>query len=122
MKKSYRLAIIALFLISVHIFAPLAQAHPMGNFTINLYAGLRVGSQAIVIDYVLDMAEIPAFQEISAMDANKDGQASPEETAGFRPAECEKIRADLELRADRRQLPLTLISSAIEFPPDWKST
>jgi len=117
MSKLYRSAIIALFLISAHVFVPPAQAHPMGNFTINHYAGMRVSSREIVIDYVLDMAEIPAFQEISAMDANENGRADPEETASFRPAQCEKIQAGLELRANNRQLPLTLTASEIEFPP-----
>ena len=36
--------------------AGLASAHPLGNFTINHYAGLRVGVDAIRLDVVVDMA------------------------------------------------------------------
>ena len=40
-----------------------AAAHPLGNFTVNSYSGLRVGPDRLAVDYVLDMAEIPAYQE-----------------------------------------------------------
>src|SRR5215470_12167916 len=39
-------------------------AHPMGNFTINHYSGIRVESGWIEIRYFIDMAEIPTFQEL----------------------------------------------------------
>ena len=117
MRKLFRFAIIASLLIAMLVFVPLAQAHPMGNFTINHYAGLRVGSQEIVVDYVLDMAEIPAFQEISAMDLNENGRADPEETSSYHPAQCKQIQAGLELHAIREQLPLKLTASEIAFPP-----
>jgi ABC-type nickel/cobalt efflux system permease component RcnA len=41
-----------------------AAAHPLGNFSINHYAALTVGRQAVEIRYVLDLAEIPTFQEL----------------------------------------------------------
>lgn len=39
-------------------------AHPMGNLGISHYSALTVGARAVTIQYVLDMAEIPTFQEI----------------------------------------------------------
>lgn len=59
-------------LASLMLWAPIAQAHPLGNFTINHYAGLQVSSNRIGVDYVLDMAEIPAFQEIRQIDRKAD--------------------------------------------------
>ena len=41
-----------------------AQGHPLGNFTINHYAAIRVEPKEVEIRYVVDMAEIPTFQEI----------------------------------------------------------
>lgn len=117
MKKIRFLTLITLSLVIGHIFAPLAAAHPLGNFTINHYAGLRVSREAIMIDYVLDMAEIPTFQEISALDANRNGQADADETARYHPAQCEAIRANLDLRLNHQPLALNLESSALEFPP-----
>jgi nickel/cobalt exporter len=38
-------------------------AHPLGNFTVNRYSGLLLSGEALYIHYVLDLAEIPTFQE-----------------------------------------------------------
>ena len=38
-----------------------ALAHPLGNFTINQFLGLHITTDRIDVDYVVDMAEIPAF-------------------------------------------------------------
>jgi len=117
MKKFHRAAIALLTLVVAHIFVPTVAAHPLGNFTINHYAGLHVSREAIVIDYVLDMAEIPAFQEIAALDANGNGQPDPVETAGYHPAQCEAIGSQLDLRLNSQPVALNLDASAIEFPP-----
>jgi ABC-type nickel/cobalt efflux system permease component RcnA len=117
MKTFRRLSCTTLVLMSIHVFAPVAAAHPLGNFTINHYAGLSASSDAIVIDYVLDMAEIPAFQEISAFDANRNSQPEPDETARYHPAQCEAIRSQLVLRLNGEPVALALVSSGIEFPP-----
>jgi ABC-type nickel/cobalt efflux system permease component RcnA len=43
--------------------APLAaNAHPLGNFTINRYSELDVAGNRVYLLYVLDLAEIPTFQ------------------------------------------------------------
>jgi ABC-type nickel/cobalt efflux system permease component RcnA len=39
-----------------------ASAHPLGNFTINHYAGIEVAGDKVYVRYVLDLAEIPTFQ------------------------------------------------------------
>ncbi|HEY6340761.1 MAG TPA: sulfite exporter TauE/SafE family protein [Bryobacteraceae bacterium] len=39
-------------------------AHPMGNFSISHYAGLHIERDAIEVRYIIDMAEIPTFQEL----------------------------------------------------------
>ncbi|PYV20628.1 MAG: hypothetical protein DMG24_22240, partial [Acidobacteria bacterium] len=40
------------------------SAHPMGNFSISHYAGIRIERDFVELDYFIDMAEIPTFQEI----------------------------------------------------------
>jgi ABC-type nickel/cobalt efflux system permease component RcnA len=37
-------------------------AHPMGNFSINHYARIRVGAEKTAVQYILDFAEIPTYQ------------------------------------------------------------
>ncbi len=43
-----------------------ADAHPLGNFTINHLTKVRVGATDLTIRYVLDIAEIPTFQIMHA--------------------------------------------------------
>src|SRR6516162_7371227 len=39
-------------------------AHPMGNFSISHYAGIRIDRTFVELRYILDMAEIPTFLEM----------------------------------------------------------
>ena len=39
-----------------------ASAHPLGNFTVNHYAGIELAGDTVYVRYVLDLAEIPALQ------------------------------------------------------------
>ena len=57
----------------VPVVAAGAAAHPLGNFTINHYTGIRVTPAAILVDRVIDRAEIPTFQARAVMDT--DGAA-----------------------------------------------
>src|SRR3990172_9177092 len=41
---------------------PGAAAHPLGNFTVNHYAGIEASGRSVYVHLVLDLAEIPAFQ------------------------------------------------------------
>jgi ABC-type nickel/cobalt efflux system permease component RcnA len=40
-----------------------AAAHPLGNFTVNRYAEIRLSGEQVFVHYALDLAEIPTFQE-----------------------------------------------------------
>ncbi|MBV8886635.1 MAG: hypothetical protein JO235_21930, partial [Chroococcidiopsidaceae cyanobacterium CP_BM_RX_35] len=72
MRLLHCLSWITVFLMVFFLGEPVASAHPLGNFTINHYAGLQVAQDGIGIDYVLDMAEISAFQEINHLDLDRD--------------------------------------------------
>jgi nickel/cobalt transporter (NicO) family protein len=39
-----------------------ANAHPLGNFTVNRFSRVEVAESRVYVDYVLDLAEIPTFQ------------------------------------------------------------
>ena len=97
-------------------FVPVAFAHPLGNFTINHYAGLYVSNDSISIDYVLDMAEIPAFQEITSFDANGNGQPDSSEAVAYRGAKCASLQPQLRLLLNNRPINLTLATSSVDFP------
>jgi ABC-type nickel/cobalt efflux system permease component RcnA len=93
-----------------------AHAHPLGNFSINRYAALHVSGERLTVRYVVDMAEIPAFQEIATFDADANG-ADPTEREAYlarRPAE---LARGLELAIDGARLPLRPGASQLELPP-----
>ena len=94
----------------------LAFAHPLGNFTINQYVGLNISQEMILIDYVVDMAEIPAFQEIAIFDANGNGQADLSESASYDADKCAVLQTSLNLRVNNKPLTFTLASSSVAFP------
>jgi nickel/cobalt exporter len=100
-----------------HLLAPAAAAHPLGNFTISHHSTLLVGPEAIVVEQLIDMAEIPAYQELAAIDSDGDGAPSAAEAAAYHPRRCEALRADLRLRVAGRPAPLGLIASTVSFPP-----
>jgi hypothetical protein len=81
----------------VLVLPAIAFAHPLGNFTINHFAALRVGRDRVDLDVVIDRAEIPAFQERQRLDTNGDGTLEPSETAGRPATECAALSGDLEL-------------------------
>ncbi|HEY6570494.1 MAG TPA: hypothetical protein VIZ22_09400, partial [Candidatus Limnocylindrales bacterium] len=60
----------------VPVVAGVALAHPLGNFTINHYAGIRVEPSRVLLDVVIDEAEIPTFQARQAFDTDADGALS----------------------------------------------
>jgi ABC-type nickel/cobalt efflux system permease component RcnA len=93
------------------------SAHPLGNFTINHYAGIRVSRDTVLIDFVLDRAEIPTFQEIRSVDPNGDGTIDQVEAAALRGPECMAVAPLLDLRAGTAPLALGLEAAGLSFPP-----
>ena len=79
----------------------LALAHPLGNFTINHYAGIRVEPDRVVLDVVVDQAEIPTFQEKLRIDTDGDGSVSDAETEAERVAACPVLAGSLTLNVAR---------------------
>ena len=108
------IAAIALVFLS---WVPLADAHPLGNFTINHYTGLHIERDHVGIDYVLDMAEIPAFQEIRQLDLDRNHKADAIETKNYPAEKCREVKSHLNLRLSQTPLALSLTRSSVEFPP-----
>jgi nickel/cobalt exporter len=99
------------------VVASPASAHPLGNFTVNVYSGIRVLDDRVEIDLVVDMAEIPAFQEQRQIDSDGDGSLTGGETFGYSRAACADAVARLATTADDRPLPLRVGHSRVTFPP-----
>jgi nickel/cobalt exporter len=94
-----------------------AAAHPLGNFTINHYAGITVAPTAIHLDIVIDMAEIPAFQERQTMDVDGDGTVDDGEAAAGANADCAHLAENVHLARNGTPLALVPTTHAVSFPP-----
>jgi nickel/cobalt exporter len=116
MKKFYRFLTIMFTLLISFVFVPIAFAHPLGNFTVNHYAGLQISPDVITIDYVMDMAEIAAFQEIELLDTNGNRQPDPAEAKGYHAMRCASLQPSLSLFLNEKAVPLSMVSSSVEFP------
>jgi ABC-type nickel/cobalt efflux system permease component RcnA len=92
-------------------------AHPLGNFTINHYAGILVTPADVRLDVVIDMAEIPAFQERLKIDKDGDGDVTDAETAAAAGPRCAAVAGQLRFAVDGVAAELVTASSSITFPP-----
>ena len=79
-----------------------ASAHPLGNFTVNRYAGIEVAGSRVYVRYALDLAEIPAFQ--LGPDVRRREFAA-------------KFASDLELVVDGRRAPLRVLEERVRSRP-----
>src|SRR5215469_14910167 len=90
-------------------------AHPMGNFSINHYSKIIPGTQTIQVDYIIDMAEIPTFQQMQESAAvPKVGDPS---LLPFLRHESEILNSGITLRFDGQRLALRTVSRQVIFPP-----
>jgi nickel/cobalt transporter (NicO) family protein len=79
-----------------------SPAHPLGNFTVNRFSEVALSGEALYLHYVLDLAEIPTYQE-------RDEVRAP----GFATG----IARGLELRVDGRRANLRALDTKLSFRP-----
>jgi high-affinity nickel-transport protein len=86
----------------------------MGNFSINHYAGIRVGSEFMEVRYLIDMAEIPTYQEIQ--DAGIVPKEDDPSLAPYLVRKARLLANGLVLQLNGQTLQLQLISQSVIFP------
>jgi ABC-type nickel/cobalt efflux system permease component RcnA len=92
-----------------------ATAHPLGNFSISHYSGIRVSKDAIELRYMIDMAEIPTFQEIQ--ESGIEPKAGDPSLEAYLARKAEILRDGLALEVNGKPLVLRAESREIIFPP-----
>ncbi len=102
------LCLLAAVVVPVLANAAPAWAHPLGNFTVNRYSRIELDSQQVRVRYVLDMAEIPTFQEMDSIDLDHDGQVSDSEGTAYSEKKSESLRQALQLTVDGKPIPLAV--------------
>jgi ABC-type nickel/cobalt efflux system permease component RcnA len=95
-----RKLVLALLAAATLVAPAAADAHPLGNFTVNRFSRIEVAGARVHVRYVLDLAEIPTLQA---------GEID-------RQAYARRIAAGLRLRLDGRSVPLVPIASRLEHP------
>jgi nickel/cobalt exporter len=90
-----RLLLLCTAAIAVVALVPgVASAHPLGNFSVNHLAEVRVSADRVDVRYVLDEAEIPTFQQRGLSEAALLARKRTE------------VARRLELTVDGRRVPL----------------
>lgn len=98
---------------------PRAEAHPLGNFTINHYSELEFAEGEARITYVLDLAEIPTVQQKALLDTDGDGELSDREAEAYLDAELPDLVEGLGLRLEvgDEALPLEILERSAAYRP-----
>ena len=112
-----RSAAVAAAVAALVVLPGLVAAHPLGNFTINHYAEVRVEAGRVLLDVVIDQAEIAAFQARQAFDTDSDGSVSDDEIEAGRITACGELALHLRLAAGEQVLDLRAIEAGLSFPP-----
>lgn len=94
-----------------------ASAHPLGNFTVNRYSGLDLSPGTIRVLYVLDMAEIPTYQEMPAIDANGDGTADEGERQAWADRMAPVLLSRVSLTVGGAPVALRVSGDSMRFRP-----
>ena len=92
-----------------------ATAHPLGNFSISHYSGIHISKDAIELRYMIDMAEIPTFQEIQ--ESGIVPKAGDPNLEAYLTRKTELLRDGLTLEVNGKLIRLRIESKEIIFPP-----
>jgi ABC-type nickel/cobalt efflux system permease component RcnA len=95
--------------------AATAVAHPLGNFSISHYTALEPGATEVTVRYVIDMAEIPTFQEVQ--DTGLVTEAGHASVAPWAAAKAATLARGLTLTLGDHRLALSVVSHQTIFPP-----
>ena len=104
---------IVLFLSVLILSSATSFAHPMGNFSVNHYSKITIGQQSIEIRYLIDMAEIPTFQEIRQFDITP--KVDDPSASRYLDRQEQLLKAGISLESDGQSVLLDTISRQVAF-------
>lgn len=106
--------------VAVIVLSPLragqASAHPLGNFTVNHHTRIDLTAGGVEVFRVLDLAEIPAFREVQAIDRDGSGDVEPAEAEAYASATAQRLRDGMDLRIEGEAVELTVAEAIARFP------
>lgn len=86
-----------------------AQAHPLGNLSVNHASALRVGTESVHVLFVADLAEVPAVPALAEIDSHG--------RSGYGATRCAGYADGLELTVDGVRRPLSVDGSSVFVLP-----
>lgn len=105
----------AVMAVTFLVGAPQAHAHPIGNFTINLYSGIVIEPGMVHIDYVMEMAEISTQEQKPGMDLDENGEITAEERESWADRASTQIGTNLTMLANGQPVALRLMDRSLRF-------
>jgi hypothetical protein len=112
MLKKINLFLFSLTIIIFFIYSS-GFSHPLGNFSINRYSRLEPGADYLSVFYVVDMAEIPTFQEKSSIDTDEDGRIGDRESASYLARMATELFQGLSVLINKQPVQLEVLSKNI---------
>jgi nickel/cobalt exporter len=110
--RIFRVPAVALVALAAVALTPSpASAHPLGNFSVNRYSGVVVTPDAVRIDHVLDLAEIPTAQARRAIDRDGDGTMSAAELTPWAASRCAEAAEGMDVHVGGQATPVTVRSA-----------
>ena len=108
---------IVVAVIGVTLTAPsgVASAHPLGNFSVSHLNTITLESDRVVIDTVIDAAEIPTAQDRPSVDLDGDGSVDRSERATRADTECELFAQSSSLVLDGASLDLVATETSFAY-------
>lgn len=107
-------------LLAVACFLPIAQetvqAHPLGNFSINHFVRIEVDQRELRIRYVLDLAEIPTFQELQVLGV-EDQKPTSDQLEAYVTRQGALYEKGLVLNVDDERIQLHTLQHKIYLRP-----
>jgi ABC-type nickel/cobalt efflux system permease component RcnA len=95
-----------------------ASAHPMGNFSVNHYSKISIDGDRVRIRYIIDLAEIPTYQELQKADISATAIDPNSATViNYVSARGTELGHGLVLTLDGNPAALRIVSSEVIFPP-----
>ena len=100
--------------LAVWLFPTRLAAHPMGNFSVSHYSQITIGDGAIEIRYLIDMAEIPTFQEMQQ--AAIPAEPRDAKVMAFLAAKAATLKEGLRLMVNGHPVVLRVVAHNVIFP------
>src|SRR5712691_11607397 len=111
-----RLALSALVVSVLMLGSSAVSAHPLGNFTVNHFTRIYLTNNNVKLHGVIDMAEIPTFQELQQIDIDRDGNASVAELNEYANRTADQLARQISLLVDGSRVPLTVFAKQVSLP------